>query len=262
MNINLNHMLKKLLCPLSLLFCFALNTSTDALAQCVPNTSITDPGIYPDSATGLTPAIVNQPYAQDMQLRVPVDTVTTLGGAPITVQITSITLTQFIGLPPGLTYTCTPSNCVYPGGTNGCVLISGTPLVAGNYNPLAITTTLGSFSGFPLTQVDTIDYYFINVSSSATGIYESTGTGFSLEQNMPNPADGPTTFRFMLPHAGEAEFRLINLIGKEVYRTRMDGIQGENSFSIDSRNFSEGVYMYTLEFEGQTLSRRMVISRK
>jgi len=255
-------MLKQRLSYLLILIIGIMFSAHDSTAQCTPNTSITDPGIYPDSATGLTPAVVGQPYIQEMQLRVPVDTVTTFGGVPVTIPITSITLTQFIGLPPGLTYACNPANCVFPGGTNGCVLISGTPLVAGNYNPLAITTTLGTFSGFPVTQVDTVDYYFINVSNTSTGISEGTGIQLSLDQNMPNPADGITTFRFSLPHTGEAEFRLFNLIGKEVYRTRMDGNQGENSFTLDSRNFSEGVYMYTLEFEGQSLSRRMVISRK
>ena len=89
-------------------------------SQCIPNTAITTSGIFPDSATGLAIGTVGQPYNQVLQIKVPVDTVTTFGGFPLTVPITSIALSSFTGLPPGLTYVCNPTNCVFPGGSNGC----------------------------------------------------------------------------------------------------------------------------------------------
>lgn len=232
------------------------------ISQCIPNASITQSGIYPDSATGLAPAVVGQPYSQVMQLRVPVDTSVLVLGQQTVVPITNITLSGFNNLPPGLTYSCTPSSCVFPGGSNGCVEISGTPLVAGLFNPIAITVTSGTVFGIPLTQIDTIDYYFINVTGTGTGIDESTGLDFRMEQNSPNPADDITSIRFSLPGSGEVEFRMFNLIGKEVYRNLIQGEFGENTIRIDSKSFSEGVYMYSMTFGSETLSRRMVISRK
>lgn len=235
-----------------------------AFGQCTPNTSITQAGIFPDSATGLSSGTVGVAYNQVMQLRVPVDTnVSVLPGLPpVTVPITSITLTTFTGLPPGLTYSCNPANCVYNGGTNGCVDISGTPSVAGTFNLFAITTTVGTLFGQALTQVDTLDYYTITINSPTTGIDESTGLSFTMDQNTPNPCAEYTGIRFTVPMAGEVDFRMFNLIGKETYRSLINADQGENFFKMDSRDFAPGVYMYTMTYNGVALSKRMVISRK
>ena len=233
-----------------------------AFTQCVPNTSITSPGIYPDSATGLSPAVVGQAYNQVMQIKVPVDTlVEAFPGVPLTVPIDSISLVSFSGFPPGITYACNQSTCSYPGGANGCVLVSGTPTAAGVFYITAITETFGTVLGSQLSQVDTISYYFIAVSP-ATGIDESTGLTFSMEQNMPNPAGEQVSIRFVLPMQGEVEFFVHNLIGKEVQRRTLNGERGENTLNIDVRDFSPGVYMYSMQFNGSSLSRRMVISRK
>ncbi len=244
----------------AILFLF-IASYTSSQAQCVPGTS-TDPGITPDSATGLAPAVAGQPYNQVMQIVVPTDTVTMIGPIPVPVTIVSISLTSFTGLPPGLTYTCTPSNCVFPGGSNGCVLISGTPTVSGTFNPVAITASVGATPLGNITQYDTISYYNIVVTGSGTGIDESTGLSFSMDQNSPNPCNEFADIRFVVPHMGEVEFRIFNLIGKEVYRSLINAEQGENNLKVDSRDFAPGVYMYTMSWNGETISKRMVISRK
>jgi hypothetical protein len=58
------------------------------------------------------------------------------------------------------------------------------------------------------------------------------------------------------------EFRVFNLIGKEVYRNLIQAETGENNLKIDTRDFAPGVYMYTMTYNGETISKRMVISRK
>ncbi|MFN8152935.1 MAG: T9SS type A sorting domain-containing protein [Bacteroidia bacterium] len=244
----------------AILFLLFITYSTSQ-AQCVPGTS-TDPGITPDSATGLAPAVMGQPYSQVMQIVVPTDTTAMIGPFPVNVTIVSISLTSFTNLPPGLTYSCTPSNCVFPGGSNGCVLISGTPTVSGTFNPVAITASVGSTPLGNITQYDTISYYTIVVSGSATGIDESTGLSFSMDQNTPNPCNEYADIHFTVPHMGEVEFRMFNLIGKEVYRSLINAEQGENNVKIDSRDFAPGVYMYTMTWNGESISKRMVISRK
>ncbi len=101
----------KLRLPIILFFVSTLISGT-AFAQCTPDLSITIPGIYPDSATGLPAGIVNQPYSEVIQARVLTDTV--YNGFPAI--ISNITITGVTGLPPGLTYSCNPSTCVFPGG--------------------------------------------------------------------------------------------------------------------------------------------------
>lgn len=232
-----------------------------ANAQCVPGTSTT-PGISPDSATGLAPAMVNQGYNQVLQIRVPADTtVELIPGVPVTVTLVNTQLTSFTGLPAGLTYSCTPSNCTFPGGSNGCVEISGIPTTAGIYPLTAIITTTGSFFGQPVIQTDTVTYYTI-VVSPATGIAEYNTGGFSLAQNSPNPFIDFTNIDILVPVQTQIEFRIYNMIGKEVYNTQMQAEPGINSVRLDSRDFAPGVYMYTATLAGKTLSQRMVVTKK
>lgn len=237
--------------------------NTFMYAQCVPNTSNTTPGITPDSATGLAPGVVGAAYNQVLQLFVPATTpYEVLPGVVINVPVVSVELNSFTGLPPGLTYSCTPSSCLYPGNSNGCVEISGTPTVAGNFVLTGVTTSIGLIFGNPTTQIDTLSYYFIDVTGSVSSIYESTGMGFFMHQNTPNPCSDFTDIHYAIPAHGEVDFRLFNLIGKEVYRSLLNPDQGENDFRFDTRDLAPGVYMYSMTFNGETLTKRLVISRK
>ena len=250
--------MKKIITLVISLFIIGSNVAN---AQCTPNPSITQPGIYPDSATGLTPAVVNQPYTQVMQIRVPVDTVVTIGPLPVTVPITSIELISFTGLPAGLSYSCNPANCTFPGGTNGCVAITGTPTVAGVFQLTAITKTNATIFGVPNSQYDTLNYYYLTVSTAA-GLSESGAPILSMSQNMPIPTEDFTTIIYNLPSAGEVEFYMHNMIGKEVYHRTYNGDQGENQLKLDVRDFTPGVYMYSITVNGESVTKRMVISKK
>ncbi|MFM7014697.1 MAG: T9SS type A sorting domain-containing protein [Bacteroidota bacterium] len=245
----------------TILASFILLGSNIAFSQCTPNTSITQPGIFPDSATGLTPAVMNQPYTQIMQMRVPVDTVVSIGPLPVTVPIVSIELMSFTGLPAGLSYSCNPASCVYPGGSNGCVAITGTPTVSGHFPLIAVTKTIATVFGVPTPQYDTLTYYYLDVTTSA-GLSESGVPTLSMSQNMPNPTEDFTSIIYNLPSTSEVEFYMHNMIGKEVYHRTYNGDQGENVIKLDVRDFTPGVYMYSISVNGESITKRMVISKK
>lgn len=245
----------------TLIASFIILANNIAFSQCIPNPAITQAGIYPDSATGLAPAFVNQPYVQDMQLKVPVDTVVNIGPIPITVPITSIELIAFSGLPAGLSYACNPASCIFPGGSNGCVAVTGTPTVAGVYQITAITKTNATIFGVPNAQYDTINYYYLTVST-VSGLSEAGLPTLSMSQNMPNPTEDFTTIIYNLPNLGEVEFYMHNMIGKEVYHRSYNGDQGENVIKLDVRDFTPGVYMYSISVNGESVTKRMVISKK
>ena len=245
-----------------LLISFIVLSALQIQAQCVPNTSNTTPGITPDSATGLSAGTVGVLYSQVLQIFVPATTPVVIFGQTVTVTVVSVELNSLTGLPPGLTYACNPSNCLFPGNSNGCADISGTPTVAGNYPLTAVITSTGTVFGQPTTQVDTLSYYVIDVTGAVSSIYESTGLGFFMNQNSPNPCAEFTDIRYVVPARGEVDFRLFNLIGKEVYRSLLSPDQGENELRFDTRDLAPGVYMYSMTFNGETLTKRLVISRK
>ncbi len=87
-------------------------------------------GLYPDT---LPDGVVGQPYNQDLTFYLPLDTVS----AGVFVEFTDFHITS-ISLPLGLSWECNNSAnaCHYDPLVSqyGCVNVSGTPLVAGNYD--------------------------------------------------------------------------------------------------------------------------------
>lgn len=150
-------MTKTLLYSLAIL----LLTNT-AYSQCTI-APIAIPGIYPDTTTNLPPATAGTSYGTDIQARVFEDTVV----AGTTVIVTDITINNVAGLPSGFTYTCNPSNCVFPGGGNGCIWLSGNPTAAqvGTYNLTVNVTLHGVVGGFiPVSQASTVNGYRIVIN--------------------------------------------------------------------------------------------------
>lgn len=248
---------------ITLLICIFLSGYT-AFAQCVPDVTITQPGIYPDSATGLAPGLVGQPYNQVMQIKVPLDTPVVYLGFTLTATIQSIQLMSFTGLPPGITYACNPGTCIFPGGSNGCVLLSGTPNTPGVYNPEAIVKTTASVVLFGqtiiLTQNDTVNYYTIVIG--VTGLSEINPSVLNLGQNYPNPVLSKTMIDFYAPSNGDYQFKLFNLIGKEIQSQWLNVNKGINTIEVNVKDLPPGVYMYSLSGNSATLTRRLVIQHK
>jgi hypothetical protein len=241
-----------------LVFIAIISIFNKGFAQCTPDVSITIPGIYPDSATGLPDGTVGTAYNEVIQVRVLTDT--TLNGLPVIV--TSITITGVTGLPPGLTYSCNPANCVFPGGTNGCLLLSGTPTTAGSFTLNVDLDVAGTLFGVPLTQPATVDYYVIDINSP-TGLGDDVSAlQFELLQNKPNPAVNYTDVSFTSPIGGDFNVKVFNLIGKEVYRQTIRGMAGMNTTRISTADFIPGVYMLTIENGSSVATRRMIVSRK
>jgi hypothetical protein len=80
---------------------------------------------YPDTITNLPHAIVGVPYSTVIQVKVLTDTNTFYQGLPIHACFDSIVITNVSGLPPNYTFSCTPPSCGFPGGGDGCILLSG-----------------------------------------------------------------------------------------------------------------------------------------
>ena len=114
-----------------LLLLLSFLTSTVLAQPCIPDTSQTVAGLYPSTAVNIPGGCEGEFYQTSITLVVPVDT--TVFGFLYTVD--SAVLMNLNGLPAGLSYTCTPPNCVWLGGSYGCILISGVlpPGSAGSY---------------------------------------------------------------------------------------------------------------------------------
>lgn len=177
---------------LLLLFAATIVTGLSVNAQCTPDPQYTSPGVYPDSATGFSPATVGVAYDQLITNVVPADTTTTIGGFPITLTFDSVVVVSIVGLPPGYTYSCYDAQntvspmdgCAFEGNTIGCVSITGLsqPGDEGTYD-LDISVDAYLEGGTTPAASYVLDYYSIEVQPAA-GIEEYANQRFKL---FPNP---------------------------------------------------------------------------
>ena len=85
---------------------------------------------------------------------------------------------------------------------------------------------------------------------------------FDLVQNSPNPFSDFTQIEYSTPVQCFVELKVVNLIGKELYHRVFEAESGKNMIRLEGEDFSPGVYIYSLSNGTQTITRRMVISKK
>ena len=236
-------------------------TAYIATAQCTPDISCipssTTYGVCPDSATGLKHGTVNVPYSETVSLKIPstTDAFGVPGGT-----VNSIEMDTVIGLEPNLTYQCSAAKCVYPGGSTGCALISGTPTQVWDKPVVVkviahITTILGA-SDVPR---DITGYRC--VVTLPTGIESLNPTKFDVGQNFPNPVTGKSEIRFSVVNTENVDFKVYNMLGAVVYSANFKAEKGANTITIEANSFAPGVYVYSLANATQTFTKRMIVSR-
>lgn len=242
-----------------LVFVFALIQGSVSFGQtCAPDPQYAStPGIFPDSATNFVSGTVGVPYNQNITVTVPVDT--TIGTPPFTTTIPfdSVHLVSIVNLPPGLTYMCAPGICTWNGGTSGCSAIYGTPTTAGTYS---LNISIKAYVGGSTTPInETITYYRI-IINPAVGIAENTVIPFEVKQNSPNPFSGKTVLQYTVPTDEKVKFCVYNTLGKLVMDKKIDAVRGNNELEVDGKQLSGGMYFYTIEYKGKTITRRMMVS--
>ena len=135
-----------------------------ANAQCIADTTCTT-DICPDVGAGLPDGTVGVSYSETITVVIPLDS------SGFTVD--SVTLGSISGLPPGLTYTCTPPSCTWPGNSFGCFVISGTPTDTGIYNLTLFFTFY--LNGLP-PQPGTVSYNSITINGGILCTPDTTCT--------------------------------------------------------------------------------------
>jgi hypothetical protein len=240
-------------------------------------------GISPDSATNFLSGTVGVPYVQNITVKVPKDTATSL----LTICFTRFVLSNPSGttnysLPPGLSLGSSTSSLAngtingatslkFPGNANNCASIYGTPTTAGVYtlqmqvdaygDPLLFGScpNTPNVSGGNLLTTSTIGYYTIVINpSSSIGFQEIGVNSFNME-NIPNPFNGKTKIKFFVLDSDEAEFMVHDMLGNQVYSTKTNTTPGENELEFDGSTLSSGMFFYSIKYKNFSETKRMII---
>ncbi|MDP4197784.1 MAG: alpha-amylase family glycosyl hydrolase, partial [Bacteroidota bacterium] len=85
---------------------------------------------------------------------------------------------------------------------------------------------------------------------------------FDISQNYPNPFNPLTVIKYSVPHAGNVTLKVYDILGKEI-ATLFDGYSQAGTFSVefDGQGLASGIYIYSIRFNGQSLSKKMILLR-
>ena len=83
--------------------------------------------------------------------------------------------------------------------------------------------------------------------------------GFRVMQNTPNPFPNQTFIQFELPGEGVVDFIVRQIDGKFIHQERNYFYKGLSQFSFDGSNLSPGIYYYTIGFDNQFITNKMVV---
>ncbi len=226
------------------------------LAQpCIPEASLTTPGLYPDSATNLPPGTVNVYYEAVISAFIPTDT-TYMG---FTAQIDSIGVVNVLGLPTGLSWVSDSPSNFWEGGTKGCIRISGTTSVEGLFNLLIPLTIHGKMSSMPLEVPDTIRFYKIDMQPA--NVAEFSGQSFNVGLAFPNPVSDMTNIEVTSIKPMVITFELFNVVGVKVAESAHQLNAGSNNIAVAVKQYPSGMYFYKISDGNKTTTRKLNISR-
>lgn len=280
--------MKKIYYPIAIKLAFLVMTvifgsSVFAQATCSLNPvfiASAKNGIYPDSATNFIQGTVGLPYAQNITVKVPKDTIA-LGQTFCFTRVELSTPAGFsnFNLPPGLNFlsgpTVTNSAGVYryPGNANSCSIISGTPTTAGTWtiqfrvSPY-VSLALGSCPNTPnynggsntFSPPQTLSYYIIKINPNTVGIKEEISAKSIGLSNSPNPFVNSTSIKFNVQDEAQAKIIVHNMLGQQVYSNTFTTKFGENEFTLSTSDWNSGVYFYTVKYKQYSETKRMILA--
>jgi hypothetical protein len=115
--------------------------------------------------------------------------------------------------------------------------------------------------------VNSQDNYRDNDTMTTKRYTESVGIetlksigGFTLYQNIPNPANNRTHIDYSIPEVGEVVFNLHSVSGQLLYSRTIEAASGKQRIELNPSAFAAGIYFYSIEYKGQRLVKRMMIN--
>jgi hypothetical protein len=83
--------------------------------------------------------------------------------------------------------------------------------------------------------------------------------GFTLYQNIPNPANSSTRIDYSIPESGKVVFYVHSISGQLLYSQTIESSSGKQSVELNTSTFAAGIFFYSIEYKSQRLVKRMIV---
>jgi hypothetical protein len=236
-------------------FCFA---AMSVRSQCEPASpeQCPDPEnngqVCPDS---LAMARVGQLYSQVVTIKPPASFMLDTNEIPLH----HIQLIEVGNLPAGITWQTNAENNNFLAGQYYCVLLEGTPELAGNYNLKIVVDVYVLILGTPVKVAQAIDSTSLTlVVVNDAGIKGDENKSLFVRQNVPNPFQCSTRIDFHSEIAGAIDFEVYSILGQRVYGQQINTSKGDNSLIFNGQMLPEGPYFYIFRSAGYKTTGIMI----
>jgi hypothetical protein len=102
-------------------------------------------------------------------------------------------------------------------------------------------------SGGPIT--------YVGINSISSEI----PTSYQLYQNYPNPFNPVTTIKVDISKSSDANFIILDILGKEIYKEQKYLKAGSYEFKWDAKEHSSGIYFYRITTNNFTETKKMLL---
>jgi hypothetical protein len=118
-----------------------------------------------------------------------------------------------------------------------------------------------NFSNFEGWAID--DFCFEEITGPCTvSLSDPASSELVLGQNHPNPFTQSSSVDYSLPSSGKVRITITDVLGREI-AVPVNGLKpaGTHQFTIKQAAFVPGIYYYTLDFDGEKITRKMVVNK-
>ena len=155
--------------------------------------------------------------------------------------------------------------------TSGGVYVSWEPVIEDSvYCPLAMDNSLPiSNRTYEISGGVWAPYRDRTTNDMAIGLVINTqvvsrndeiARGMRLS-TVPNPASAVTQINYTLPISGQASVVVRNVVGQVVFQQDLGNqVAGEHRFELNTENFTNGVFSYSIIFAGNQVSDKLVVT--
>ncbi len=100
-----------------------------------------------------------------------------------------------------------------------------------------------------------------SITDYPTAISTVNANGLSVGQNYPNPFNKTTQITYSLTKSSDVTFSIYDMTGRVLVNNVYNNSgAGQHIINLDANSFSPGVYFYTFNVNGSTVTKKMVIT--
>lgn len=190
-----------------------------------------------------------------------------------TVTLDSVRVTNFIGLPTGISTLCTPTGCTFAGNERACINISGTTTDTVGEYPIVYNGFLYTDQGTaPFSYVRNNfpgvlpDYYLTVINpgdacpnSPVSGIGNVKPNRSDVFSIYPNPSTGMFTFSLNTIQKQSGEVNVTDVNGRSIF-SQITGTAPVVQLTIDLSKFAKGVYFVQYR-SGESIASKKIIAQ-